>query len=184
MAPKIPVVPLTDDQIARAEWLFLHHSDNCTWIAKHLHADPRAVASACRAGGWKHAKALRMLVATQAAKRSAEDKALRDAEQDERLAEVARQELNLRASLLAKAVKAVDSMTPTEAMRALRNLSGTKDLQAVERLAAGRSTDKTEIDTGLVAYEDVMARLTHAAEAAPDDPNGSGGATKDPARPS
>jgi transposase-like protein len=167
---------LTPDQLDTARALYLRRGATIQWVAAALGVSSVSVRAACHREQWDYEKNLREAARTARAKPNAERQTEIEAEQDECHAALARREIELRKALVEKAAAAVGDMTPREAMRALRAVSGSKDLQFVERLARDRKTDKTETTTSEVAQalHDVAAALDRAEGVDPADAEGVG----------
>lgn len=173
---KTPSLPVEQLDVARA--LFLRRGATPKWVASQL--DPpahwRAVEAAARQFGWIGERLDRNAALSRSNKRSSEEMVALEAEQDERHALQARRVLEARDMLIDRAVSDIQTMSPAQARKALRDFDGLKDLQFVERLARDRKTDKTETTTSEVAQalHDVAAALDRAEGVDPADAEGVG----------
>jgi hypothetical protein len=122
--------------------------------------DWRTVESAACSLGWKDEKRARDMARERRAKPDAEAQVAIEAEQDERHADQARRVLDARDLLIERAIGDIQGMTAKEARRALRDFDGLKDLQFVERIARGRSTEKTAIEGASESYRDARPQPT------------------------
>lgn len=136
----------------------------------------RSVEAASQGLGWALERTKREDARKARAKPDAARQVEIEVEQDERHAAIAKRELELREALVEKAATAVGTMTAKEALSALRSVGDAKGLQFVERMARGRTTDKTE-----TAGNDLVLLRAVLDDVCPDDgddagPCGTGGA--------
>lgn len=167
---------LTPDQLDSARALYMRRGSSAAWVASELGVTVQSVKGAAKREGWDWDRDLRKDARNAREKPDAAHQAELEAEQDERHAAIAKRELELREALVEKAATAVGTMTAKEALSALRSVGDAKGLQFVERMARGRTTDKTE-----TAGSDLVLLRAVLDDVCPDDgddagPCGTGGA--------
>lgn len=180
-AKRLPRPTLAPEQLDAAEVLYLariarHLSPGALsrWVADQLYPPChwRSVQAAAQRLGWELERLRREDARKARAKPDAARQVEIEAEQDERHAALAARELDLRARLIEKAHEAVQGMTPKEAVRALRSVGTSKDGQFVERLARGRTTDKTEVDDETKTRREAFWKALHGRLAERDQSGG------------
>lgn len=167
---------LTPNQIAQLETLFFATSQDPRWLARRIGAHVQSVRAYLRRSDWYERLAYTRFKDRE--KREAAEAALCDGH-----FEVARTELAAR-QLAARRIAEHLVDCPIDQVPKFMKLLGTvRDLQAVQRLAAGMSTERTEHDVTSDRFEELQQKLLDAmlAGAGEEDEDVPGGDPSGPA---